>query len=94
MTAAAIFAALFYLAAAVLVAALGVRVYPYARTPAPPKIPTTPAPPTRTGAALRVGREGVLFERLFQARPLPPLLGGAAGFLFHRVTAIESWISN
>ena len=75
MTAAAIFAALFYLAAAVLVAGVGVRVYGYARTPAPLKIPTTPAPTTRTGAALRVGREVVLFESLFKASLLTWLFG-------------------
>ncbi len=75
MTAAAIFAALFYLAAAVLVAGVGVRIYGYARTPAPLKIPTTPAPTTRTGAALRVGREVVLFESLFKASLLTWLFG-------------------
>ena len=64
---AAFFAGLFYLAAAVLVAGLAVRIRQYAGTPAPLKIPTTPAPTTRGGVALRLAREVVLFESLFKA---------------------------
>ena len=59
---AAFFAGLFYLASAVLVAGLAVRIRQYAGTPAPLKIPTTPAPTTRGGVALRLLREVVLFE--------------------------------
>jgi len=64
---AAFFAGLFYLATAVLVAGLAYRIRLYAGTPAPLKIPTTPAPTTRGGVVLRLLREVVLFESLFKA---------------------------
>ncbi|HEY4997688.1 MAG TPA: nitrate reductase, partial [Usitatibacter sp.] len=64
---AVLFAGLFYGAAAVLAAGLAWRVVEYARTPAPLKIATTPAPTTRAGVALRLGREVLLFESLFKA---------------------------
>lgn len=60
------FAALFYFATAVLLGGLIARVIRYARTPAPLKIPTTPAPTTQTGVALRMVREVVFFESLFK----------------------------
>ena len=64
---AAILAGLFYLAAAVLVAGLAWRIRQYAGTPAPLKIPTTPAPTTTGGVVLRLVREVVFFESLFKA---------------------------
>ncbi|MBL0143994.1 MAG: respiratory nitrate reductase subunit gamma [Betaproteobacteria bacterium] len=64
---AAILAGLFYAAATVLVAGLAWRIRQYAGTPAPLKIPTTPAPTTSAGVALRLAREVVLFESLFKA---------------------------
>ncbi|MGA8032411.1 MAG: respiratory nitrate reductase subunit gamma [Casimicrobiaceae bacterium] len=80
MTAATVvFALLFYFATAVLAIGVGWRVYDYARTPAPLKIPTTPAPVTRSGVALRMVREVVLFESLFKSN----LWTWACGFLFH-----------
>lgn len=72
-----VFAGLFYGAAAILVLGVAARIYAYARTPAPLKIATTPAPTTRAGAALRVAREVVLFESLFKANLLAWLLGWA-----------------
>ncbi len=63
----ALYALLFYFASAVLVAGLFVKIRQYARTPAPLKIPTTPAPTTKTGVALRMGRELVFFESLFRS---------------------------
>lgn len=66
-----VFAILFYVAFAVLVAGLGMKIAQFARTPAPLKIPTTPAPLTRQGAAFRVAREVVVFESLFKSnKPL------------------------
>ncbi|MCU0972243.1 MAG: respiratory nitrate reductase subunit gamma [Gammaproteobacteria bacterium] len=62
-----LFAALFYAAAAVLVGGLAVRIAGYARTPAPLKIPSTPAPVSRGGVALRLLREVTLFESLFRS---------------------------
>jgi nitrate reductase gamma subunit len=65
------FAILFYAATAILLLGLGFKIAQFARTPAPLKIPTTPAPITQAGAAFRVGREVALFESLFKAnKPL------------------------
>jgi nitrate reductase gamma subunit len=61
------FALLFYAATAVLVGGLAYRIAGYVRTPAPLKIPTTPAPTTNGGVALRLLREVALFESLFKA---------------------------
>jgi len=61
-----LYASLFYFAAAVLLAGLVVKIVQYARTPAPLKIPTTPAPTTRSGVVFRMAREVVLFESLFK----------------------------
>ena len=47
------YALLFYAATAVLVVGVALKVRQYARTPAPLLIPTTPAPTTRGGVALR-----------------------------------------
>ena len=67
MSAASIlFALLFYAATAALVAGLAWRIADYARTPAPLKIPTTPAPVTRGGVAVRMAREVIFFESLFK----------------------------
>jgi nitrate reductase gamma subunit len=81
---AALFAGLFYGAATVLVAGVGWRVYGYARTPAPLKIPTTPAPKTRAGVALRLVRETVFFESLFKAN----LWTWLFGWMFHAALAV------
>lgn len=74
-----IFAILFYLATLALVVGLLYRINVYARTPAPLKIPTTPAPTTRGGVVLRMVREVVLFESLFKAT----LWTWSMGWLFH-----------
>lgn len=70
---------LFYVACAVFVIGVGRRVYRYASTPAPLKIPTTPAPTTRAGVAARLLREVVFFESLFKAS----LWTWLFGWLFH-----------
>lgn len=74
-----VYAILFYAATAMLVFGVGYKVYGYARTPAPLKIPTTPAPTTKTGVAFRMAREVVLFESLFKATKWTWLFG----WLFH-----------
>ena len=61
------YALLFYAAAAVFALGLAYRVWLYARTPAPLKIPTTPAPLTTGGVVWRLAREVGLFESLFKA---------------------------
>lgn len=58
---------LFYVATLILIAGLAYRIYEYSRTPAPLKIPTTPAPTTNAGVAYRMAREVVLFESLFKS---------------------------
>jgi nitrate reductase gamma subunit len=58
---------LFYFAALVFIGGVAYRIYEYSRTPAPLVIPTTPAPTTRTGVAMRMGREVVFFESLFKS---------------------------
>ena len=75
----ALFAILFYAATAILAAGLAFKVVQYARTPAPLKIPTTPAPVTSGGVALRILREVVLFESLFKANKWIWLFG----YMFH-----------
>ncbi len=61
------YALLLYAAATVFLVGVSYRVLIYVRTPAPLRIPTMPAPLTRTGAALRVAREVTLFESLFKS---------------------------
>ncbi|MDE1943721.1 MAG: respiratory nitrate reductase subunit gamma [Betaproteobacteria bacterium] len=72
-------ALLFYLAVLVFAGGLLYRIAGYARTPAPLKIPTTPAPTTRGGVVLRMAREVLLFESLFKAN----LWIWGFGMLFH-----------
>jgi nitrate reductase gamma subunit len=62
----AFFAILFYLATAIFVVGVAVKIWDYARTPAPLLIPTTPAPTTTGGVVLRMFREVVFFESLFK----------------------------
>ncbi|MBI5938168.1 MAG: respiratory nitrate reductase subunit gamma [Betaproteobacteria bacterium] len=70
---------LFYAATLILIAGLAYRIYEYSRTPAPLKIPTTPAPTTNAGVAYRMAREVVLFESLFKSNKWIWLFG----WLFH-----------
>lgn len=63
----AAYAALLVLSAATLVVGVALKIRAYLRTPAPLKIPTTPAPTTQGGVALRLAREVVFFESLFRA---------------------------
>jgi [DsrC]-trisulfide reductase subunit M len=62
-----LFAALFYVAGILLLGGLAWRIADYWRTPAPLKIPTTPAPTTSGGVVLRMMREVLLFESLFKS---------------------------
>jgi nitrate reductase gamma subunit len=63
----ALYATLFYVATLVLVLGLILKIRRYHQTPAPLKIPTTPAPTSRSGVALRLTREVVFFESLFKS---------------------------
>ena len=78
------FAILFYFATLVFVVGSLYRISVYTRTPAPLKIPTTPAPTTSGGVVLRMMREVFLFESLFKAN----LWTWGAGWLFHASLAL------
>lgn len=73
------YALLFYAATAVLVFGVGSKIALYARTPAPLKIATTPAPTTPGGVGLRLAREVVFFESLFRSSKWTWLFG----WMFH-----------
>ena len=73
------YAALFYAATAILIVGVALKIRSYTRTPAPLKIPTTPAPTTTGGVALRLTREVVLFESLFKASKWTWIFG----WMFH-----------
>ncbi|RTZ58834.1 MAG: nitrate reductase, partial [Gammaproteobacteria bacterium] len=70
---------LFYAATVLLAGGLARKIFIYAKTPAPLKIPTTPAPVTRTGVVYRMFKEVVLFESLFKGNKPTWLFA----FLFH-----------
>ena len=75
----ALYTGLFYVATLALLGGLAWRIYNYAQTPAPLKIPTMPAPLTQTGVVARMGREVVFFESLFKSNKWIWLFG----WLFH-----------
>lgn len=74
-----VYAGMFYVAALVMVVGLAYKVLDYSRTPAPLKIPTTPAPTTRSGVVYRMAKEVVVFESLFKSNKWI----WAFGWLFH-----------
>jgi nitrate reductase gamma subunit len=74
-----VYAYLYYFAAFVLLTGVTFKVVQYARTPAPLKIPTTPAPTTRSGVVFRMTREVVLFESLFRGNKWTWIFG----WIFH-----------
>ena len=74
-----LYALLFYVATVLLIAGLVYKIRQYWITPAPLKIPTTPAPTTRGGVVFRMAREVVLFESLFKSNKWIWLFG----YMFH-----------
>lgn len=74
-----LYTAIYYFAAIVFIAGVAYRIYEYSRTPAPLVIPTTPAPTSNSGVALRMAREVVLFESLFKSNKWIWVFG----WLFH-----------
>ncbi|AHE98856.1 respiratory nitrate reductase subunit gamma [Thioalkalivibrio paradoxus] len=79
-----LFALLFYAATAIFLVGIGMRIARYARTPAPLKIPTTPAPTTRGGVVVRMATEVLLFNSLFKANKWIWIFG----ILFHVALAL------
>ncbi len=59
-----------YAVAAIFVAGVATRVFTWATTPVPLKIPTTPAPKTYPGVTVRVLGEVLVFNSLFRADKL------------------------
>jgi nitrate reductase gamma subunit len=80
-----IYALLFYIATAILVIGVARKIFIYARTPQPLKIPTTPAPTTRLGVAARMVREVTVFESLFKSNKWTWLFG----WIFHLCLFVE-----
>ena len=74
-----LFATLFYFATAVILIGVGFKIWQYATTPAPLKIPTMPAPITRSGVVVRMAEEVVLFKSLFKGNKWT----GIFGWMFH-----------
>lgn len=74
-----LYALLFYVATVLLIAGLGFKIRQYWVTPAPLKIPTTPAPTTRSGVVFRMFREVAFFESLFKGNKWIWLFG----YMFH-----------
>jgi nitrate reductase gamma subunit len=74
-----IYAIIFYLATALLVVGLARKIWQYAKTPAPLKIATTPAPVTKSGVVVRMAQEVVLFVSLFKSNKWTWLFG----WMFH-----------
>jgi nitrate reductase gamma subunit len=79
-----IYALSFYAASLSLFVGLGYHVWLYAKTPAPFKIPTMPAPLTKSGVGLRLFREVVFFESLFKANKWIWLFG----WIFHAALVV------
>jgi nitrate reductase gamma subunit len=75
----ATFAFLFYIATTILVIFVARKIWIYKKTPAPLKIPTTPAPTTRSGVVFRMVKELTIFESLFKANKWIWLFG----WIFH-----------
>lgn len=74
-----VYVVLFYAATLLFVVGVAKKMLQYTRSPAPLKIPTTPAPTTTSGVAYRMAREVVLFESLFKSSKWTWIFG----WLFH-----------
>lgn len=94
-------ATLLYVAAATLIGGVGYKVWRYASTPAPLKIPTTPAPTSITGVVWRMFKEVVFFTSLFKASKWTWLFGWIfhaallvvlLGHLRYFTDAVWSWV--
>ncbi len=79
MTLSVVYAILFYAATLLLIAGVVRKIAIYARTPAPLKIPVTPAPVTKAGVVWRMTKEVTVFQSLFKANKWTWLFG----WMFH-----------
>jgi nitrate reductase gamma subunit len=88
-----LFAILFYAAFLFMAVGIIVKIKQYAQTPAPLKIPTTPAPVTRTGVVWRMATEVVFFNSLFKSTKWTWIFG----WMFHLALllafpALATWL--
>ena len=67
MSASVVYALAFYLASAIFIIGVARKIVQYAKTPAPLKIPTMPAPTTQGGVVVRMFTEVALFNSLFKS---------------------------
>jgi len=79
MTLSVVYALIFYASVIVFVAGVGRKIVQYAKTPAPLKIPTAPAPLTKQGVVWRFIKEITIFESLFKSNKWIWIFG----WLFH-----------
>lgn len=79
-----IFILLCYIVTAVFIIGTLSKIYKYASTPAPLKIPTTPAPMTKIGVVVRMAGEVLLFTSLFKGNKWTWI----GGYVFHAALAL------
>ena len=79
MTLSVVFTVLFYLAFLLFVVGVARKIVIYGKTPAPLKIPTTPAPTTKSGVVWRLLKEVTVFQSLFKSNKWIWLFG----WMFH-----------
>ncbi len=79
-----VFAILFYAATLLLIVGVARKIALYARTPAPLKIPVTPAPLTKAGVVWRMTKEVTVFRSLFFSNKWIWLFG----WMFHVALAL------
>lgn len=84
MTLSVVYAVLFYAATLLLIAGVVRKIAIYSRTPAPLKIPTTPAPTTKSGVVWRMTKEVTVFQSLFKSNKWIWLFG----WMFHVALAL------
>lgn len=78
------FALLFWFATVVIILGLAFKIRQYWVTPAPLKIPTTPAPTTQAGVVYRMAKEVIVFESLFKSNKWIWIFG----WMFHASLAL------
>lgn len=84
MTLSVVYAILFYAATLLLIGGVARKIVIYSRTPAPLKIPTTPAPITKAGVVWRMTKEVTVFQSLFKSNKWTWLFG----WVFHVALAL------
>jgi len=84
MTLSVVYAIIIYSATLLLIVGVARKIMIYARTPAPLKIPTTPAPTTKAGVVWRMTKEVTVFQSLFKSNKWIWLFG----WMFHVALAL------